>query len=135
MTAEQIKKRDWLRRAKAINMYMEALEKQNQKDKRLAKYLSEMDEPNEELNEKIKNFVSIQQKKIKELLNVREEIQDAIFQVCDDVLGTILTRHYLLYETIDTIAEEMHYDRRSIQRKHLKALDNIVLYETKGETE
>ena len=135
MTAEQIKKRDWLRRAKAINMYMEALEKQNQKDKRLAKYLSEVDESNEELNEKIKNFVSIQQKKIKELLNIREEIQDAIFQVCDDVLGTILTRHYLLYETIDTIAEEMHYDRRSIQRKHLKALDNIVLYETKGETE
>lgn len=135
MTAEQIKKRDWLRRAKAINMYMEALEKQNQKDKRLAKYLSEIDETNEELNEKIKNFVSIQQKKIKELLNVREEIQDAIFQVCDDVLGTILTRHYLLYETIDTIAEEMHYDRRSIQRKHLKALDNIVLHETKGETE
>ncbi|MDE6708458.1 MAG: hypothetical protein K2K06_10545, partial [Oscillospiraceae bacterium] len=77
----------------------------------------------------------IQQKKIKELLNIREEIQDAIFQVCDDILGTILTRHYLLYETIDTIAEEMHYDRRSIQRKHLKALDNIVLHETKGETE
>ena len=134
MTAEQIKKRDWLRRAKAINMYTEALEKQNQKDKRLAKYLSEMDEPNEELNEKIKNFVSIQQKKIKELLNIREEIQDAIFQVCDDVLGTILTRHYLLYETIEAIAEEMHYDKRTIQRKHKQALDKIVMHKVKGES-
>lgn len=67
------------------------------------------------------------QEALRALVGIREEIADAIRQV-DDLDGqTILVRHYLAYEKIDLVAEKMHYDKRTIQRKHNKALEMVVI--------
>ena len=67
------------------------------------------------------------QEALRELVDVREEICTAIRQVEDLDEQTVLVRHYLAYETIDTIAERMRYDKRTIQRKHNRALEKVVI--------
>lgn len=64
---------------------------------------------------------------LRALADVREEITEAIRRVEDLDAQTILVRHYLAYEKIDTIAEKMHYDKRTIQRKHNYALEQVVI--------
>lgn len=128
MNAEQEQKRAWLSRAKTAEQYITALERQIEKEKRLIVFLSEFHDPAvPELKEKVANSIQEQREQIEELISIREEIRKAILEVQDDKLKTILTKHYLLYEPIDKVAENMHYDRRSIQRNHLKALDRIVM--------
>jgi hypothetical protein len=58
---------------------------------------------------------------------IREEITQAIAAVEDYDMQAILVRHYLAYETFELIAEKMHYDLRTIQRKHKRALDEVVI--------
>ena len=67
------------------------------------------------------------QEALRALVDVREEICNAIREVEDLDAQTILVRHYLAYEKIDLIAEKMHYDKRTIQRKHNQALEQVVI--------
>jgi hypothetical protein len=67
------------------------------------------------------------QQALRELAGIREEIAAVIRGVDDLDEQTILVRHYLAYEKIDTVAEKMHYEKRTIQRKHNKALEKIVI--------
>ena len=67
------------------------------------------------------------QERLQELVNIREEISTAIRAVEDNDMQAILVRHYLVYETFETIADKMHYDESTIRRKHKKALDKIAL--------
>ena len=67
------------------------------------------------------------QNALRELAGIREEIAAVIRGVDDLDEQTILVRHYLAYEKIDTVAEKMHYEKRTIQRKHNKALEKIVI--------
>lgn len=67
------------------------------------------------------------QEALRGLVDVREEICKAIRAVEDLDAQTILVRHYLAYEKIDLIAEKMHYDKRTIQRKHNQALEQVVI--------
>lgn len=136
MNAEQEQKRAWLNRAKTIERYIAALKKQVEKDKRLLDFLSEFNDPDVPgLVKKVEHSIQEQRKQMEELISIREEIRKAILEVQDDKLKTILTRHYLLYEPIDTISENMYCDRRSIQRNHLKALDRIMIHEVKGKSD
>ena len=67
------------------------------------------------------------QQALRELAGIREEIA-AVIRGVDDMDGqTILVRHYLAYEKFELIAEKMHYDERTIRRKHSKALEKVVL--------
>ena len=67
------------------------------------------------------------QQALRELAGIREEIA-AVIRVVDDLdEQTILVRHYLAYEKFELIAEKMHYDERTIRRKHSKALEKVVL--------
>ena len=130
MNAEQEKKRAWLNRAKTIEQYIVALNKQMEKEKRLMNFLSEFDDPDvPDLKQKVAHGIQEQGKQVEELIAIRKEIRKAISKLQDDKLKTILTRHYLLYETIEEVAENMCYDRRTIQRSHLKALDKLVMHE------
>ena len=130
MNAEQEEKRAWLNRAKTIEQYIAALNKQMEKEKRLMNFLSEFDDSDvPDLKQKIAHGIREQGKQVKELIAIRDEIKKAILKVHDDKLQTVLTRHYLLYETIEEVAENMCYDRRTIQRSHLKALDRLVMHE------
>ncbi|MDE6707866.1 MAG: hypothetical protein K2K06_07505 [Oscillospiraceae bacterium] len=93
-------------------------------------FLSEFDDPDvPDLKQKIAHGIQEQGKQVKELIAIRDEIKKAILKVHDDKLQTVLTRHYLLYETIEEVAENMCYDRRTIQRSYLKALDRLVMHE------
>lgn len=73
-----------------------------------------------ELDEKI----SAETDKLNKTLN---EIYDVISTVDDIELNTLLTYRYILFLTIDAIADKMNCDRKTIQRKHKKALDKVVL--------
>ena len=128
MTSEQEKKRAWLRRAKTAERYVQSLREKITKDKELAQSLLNSDDLDSlKLIQKLEQEIQEQWKQIEELLAVRENIKKAISYLHDDELEEILTRHYFLCETIETIAENMHYDRRTIQKKHLKALDKLIM--------
>ena len=130
MTREQEKKRAWLRRAKTAERYVHTLREKITKEKELAQSLLNSDDLDSvELVQKLEQNIQEQWKQTEELLAVRENIKKAISYLHDDELEEILTRHYFLCETIETIAENMHYDRRTIQRSHLKALDKLIIPE------
>ena len=67
------------------------------------------------------------QKRLRELVAIREEITQAIAAVDDYDMQAILVRHYLAYETFEMIAEKMHYSERSIKYKHKAALDKVCI--------
>lgn len=73
-----------------------------------------------ELDEKI----SAETDKLNKTLN---EIYDVISTVDDIELNTLLTYRYILFLTIDEIADKMHYDEKTIRRKLKKALNKIAL--------
>ncbi len=66
-------------------------------------------------------------KEIDELTDKRQEIEQAVNAVPDEVQREILTRRYLLYQKWEVIAEEMNYSERHIRRLHGYALKNMSL--------
>lgn len=63
----------------------------------------------------------------KKLKTIKQEIKQAIDTVDDDELRELLEYRYIGYMLIDEIATAMYCDRKTIQRKHKKALDKVVL--------
>lgn len=66
-------------------------------------------------------------REIDELTAKRQEIEQAINAVPDDVQREVLTRRYLLYQKWYEIAAEMNYSGRHIRRLHGYALKNMSL--------
>ena len=63
---------------------------------------------------------------LRELVVLRKEIEAAIFSVENDEYESILSMRYLSYMTMQQIADELHYDKRTVQRKHMRAIDVLV---------
>lgn len=61
----------------------------------------------------------------RELENISGEISKAIALLHDNELEVILIHRYLLFHTIEQIAEIMHYSVRSVQYKHKKAIEKL----------
>ena len=55
----------------------------------------------------------------------RQEIEQAVNAVPDEIQREVLTRRYLLYQKWEDIAEEMNYSERQIFRFHGVALKSI----------
>lgn len=127
MTGEQEKKRAWLRRAKTIEKYVQALQEKVVQYKVFQSLCNSDDLDSLELLQELEREIQEQQKQAEELLAVQESIKKAISYLHDDELKEILTKHYLTYETIESVIENMYYSRRTIQKKHLKALDKIMM--------
>ncbi len=135
MTQEQRRKINWLNRAfyaeKAAKAYLEKCEREKSLAQRLSRTFSESSGSSGNSTEDalIRLAVTEQQtqQKLKELVCIREEIAEAIQQIDDNDLQAVLVWHYLNYLTFEQTAEKMHYDERTIRRKHKKALDKIVL--------
>ena len=135
MTEEQLKKIQWLNRAfhaeKAAKAWMAKLER----DRSLAERISRTGDGSgggqgnstEDALIRLAQTESETQERLRKLVGIRDEISTAIQQIDDPDMQAILVRHYLAYETFEKIADVMHYDDRTIRRKHKKALDNIVL--------
>lgn len=66
-------------------------------------------------------------REIDELTEKRQEIEQAVNAVPDEVQREVLTRRYLLYQKWEVIAEEMCYTKRRIFQIHGNALKNISL--------
>ncbi len=136
MTEEQLTKIRWLNRAFHAEKLAKALEAKLQRDKSLAQRLSRCtgslakDPHGNSTETALIRLAETEEKlhgKLAELAVLREEISAAIDSVEDMELQCILIRHYLDYETFEVIAERMHYDERTVRRKHKKALEKVVL--------
>ena len=95
-------------------------------DRKLLQLLEKSGNHQKQESEKIQNYQDFQKFKQQELLKLartRQEISDKIAQIPDLELRAILERKYLACQTMAQIAEAMHFDLRTIQRKHKKALD------------
>lgn len=62
---------------------------------------------------------------LRALVNVREEIADAIRQVEDLDEQTVLVRHFLAYEKFDQIADRTGYSESTIYRIYRNALCKV----------
>lgn len=62
-----------------------------------------------------------------ELLNITDEISNAISKLEDDDLETVLIHRYILFHTIEETAEIMDYTSRTVRRKQAAAIDKLVL--------
>lgn len=134
MTDEQLKKSGYLNQAYYIKRKIDALNEVRKRNKfGIVNYKSDGTKASGgynreelrmmkilELDEKI----SAETDKLNRMLN---EIYDAISTVDDIELNTLLTYRYILFLTIDAIAEKMNYDEKTIRRKLKKALDKVAL--------
>ena len=135
MTLEQLAKIQWLNRAfhaeKNYKAWTAKLERDRSIAERLTRSADGAGNPSGNGTEtaliRLADTEQRTQERLQELVKIREEITAVIEAVPDLDAQTILIRHYLAYETFEQIAEKMHYDERTIRRKHLKALEKIVL--------
>ena len=136
MTEEQLKKIDWLNRAFRADQKVNALIAVQEQNKSLAcrctaTYGGDGSTSGSHTNsqEAILHKICDQSIEIDFLIDhladMRKEIGNVIATVGDDELEAILYQRYLAYKSIQEIADSMHYDRKTIQRKHVKSLDKI----------
>lgn len=65
------------------------------------------------------------QHQIFELLDITDEISEAISKLQDNDLETVLIHRYILFHTIEETAEIMNYSVRATQYKHKKAIEKL----------
>ena len=135
MTTEQLDRIRWLNRAfhteKAAKAWLAKLERDRSLAERISRGLSSgggsTGNSTEDALIRLADTERETQQRLRELVAIREEITQAIAAVDDYDMQAILVRHYLAYETFELIAEKMHYNERTVRRKHLAAIDKIVL--------
>lgn len=135
MTAEQIAKINWLNRAFHAEKVAMAWRAKLERDRSLAERISRtgngtgggQGNGTESALVRLAQTETETRERLRTLVNIREEISTAIRNVEDPDMQAILVRHYLAYETFETIAEKMHYSFITIRRKHKAALDKIEL--------
>ena len=62
---------------------------------------------------------------VEKLTAIKKEILDAIYKVDNSTYRTLLIKRYIQFKTWETVAEEMYFDRRTINRMYNKALKII----------
>lgn len=131
MTIKEMEKIKELNRAFHIEKNVAALlEVKNMNEKIIERYKIIKDEEKETAQETIRNIDNLNKKinnNIDQLVDARNEISDIINQIDKEEFKTILTRRYLLYQSMQDIADTMHYDLRTIQRKHKAAIKIMSL--------
>lgn len=65
-------------------------------------------------------------KEIDKLIDIRNKISEIINAVDNAEYRTILTRRYLLYQSMQALSNEMCYDVRTVQRKHKDAINKML---------
>lgn len=134
MTDEQKTKIRWLNRAfhaeKAAKAWFEKAEHDQSIAERLSRGNGGGTPSGNSTENAVIRFAQTKEEamqRVRELWDIRAEIRTAICTVDDMDAQAILVRHYLVYQSFDRIAEEMQYDKRTIQRKHKAALDKVVI--------
>ncbi len=135
MTTEQIYKIQWLNRAFHAEKNYKAWLVKLERDRNIAERLAHGESLGKSSGSNSTETALIQLadteqrtwRRLQELVQIREEITNAIKAVPDLDMQTILVRHYLAYETFEQIADKMHYSVITIRRKHKSALDEVEL--------
>lgn len=130
MTIDELNTIRKLNKAFYIEKNVEALmEVKKMNEKIIERYKAINDTEKETAEETIKNINNLNTKinsNIDSLVNTRNEIADIINSLENEEYKTILTRRYLLYQNMQEIADIMHYDLRSILRKHKATIQTIM---------
>ena len=130
MTTDELNTIRQLNKAFYIEKNVEALlEVKKMNEKIIERYKAINDTEKETAEETIKNINNLNTKinsNIDSLVNARNEIADIISSLENEEYKTILTRRYLLYQNMQEIADIMHYDLRSILRKHKVTIQTIM---------
>ena len=136
MTEEQRMKIQWLNRAfyaeKIAKAYLEKCEREKSLAQKLSRTFSESSgtfsgNSTEDALIRLATAEQQAQEKLRELIQIREEITQAIQQIDDADLQAVLVWHYLNYLTFEQAAEKMNYSIRNVKYKHKKALDKICI--------
>ena len=134
MNAEQQRKIDWLSRAKMAELTASTLEILQKQDSKIIQKIEPFKEETPELFQNLQKSSSQRKEELIRLAKIREEIYQLILTIADEKIRNIFLRKYLAYETNEQIAEAMFYDLRTIQRKHKKALDSLIIPDFHSET-
>lgn len=137
MTDEQNEKIKWLRRAKKANDSVRDWLSRLEHDREQARINSNSFSDsgtygNNSSNSKENILINLAeterrtQKKSAEYVRICDEIASAIEKIEDEDLQAVLTWHYLKFLTWEQTAYKMHYEVRTVKRKHKKALDKLV---------
>ena len=135
MTEDQLEKINWLNRAFHAEENAKAWLAKLERDRSLAEQISRTGDGSgggqgnstEDALIRLAQTETETRERLHELVGIREEISSAIRNVDDPDMQAILVRHYLAYETFETIADKMHYSIRSIKYKHKAALDKVCI--------
>lgn len=117
MTIEQLEKIEWLTRAFHADLKANALMAVQEQEMKMVLSLGVGEEKisSEAIDDAIDR-----------LIDVRVEISNAIAEINDCELEAILNYRYLAYKNMQDIADLMHYDKSTVQRKHKKAIEKII---------
>ena len=138
MTVEQLELKKWLNRAFHANNKVKALEPLIKQCRERAQSLSICYEGNDKgKSDTSVNDVEIALMKLEDMkrkaerqkieaTNISSEIQDAIAMLHDDELETVLIYRYMLFHTIEEIAELMNYHPNTVKNKINKAVQKLV---------
>ena len=116
MTIEQLEKIEWLNRAFHADLKANALMAAQEQERKMMLSLGVSEE---KISSKAIDDA------IDRLIQVRIEISNAIDSLNDCELEAILNYRYLAYKSMQDIADLMHYDKSTVQRKHKKAIEII----------
>jgi hypothetical protein len=121
MTIEQLDKIEWLTRAFHADLKANALLAVQEQERKMMLSLGVGE--GKISSEAIDDVID-------RLIDVRVEISNAIAEIDDCELEAILNYRYLAYKNMQDIADLMHYDKSTVQRKHKKAIEKLLLKST-----
>lgn len=139
ITAKEREVKHWLNRAFYADKKVKALEMRLRQCRERAESVSACCEGNDKgkcsgskngTEDALMKLVDTEQKlqrQIFELLDISDEISEAISKLEDDDLETVLIHRYILFHTIEETAEIMNYSPRTVRDKQKKAIEKICL--------
>lgn len=141
MTQEERKRKvDWLNRAFHAEKNAKAWAAKLERDRSLAERITRHTSGSAQIgsgsagNNATENYLirladtqEHLQEALRALADVREEITRVIQAVDDLDAQTVLVRHFLNYEPLDSVAENTHWGRTTVYRKYRLGLEMLVL--------
>jgi DNA-directed RNA polymerase specialized sigma subunit len=125
VTAEAIKTKQWLGRARSINREIDALlstkaEARDQLLRITQNYSSDGAQSSKDPHkyDRLAELESVIDEKISELMTVKQEILETINKLQDGRQRIVLVGYYVRCRTLEEIAVEMRYSYRNVKRWH-----------------
>lgn len=137
MTDKELQLRHWLNRAFYAEKKVRALEALAEQCRERAQGLSRGSDDNdtggrstpengtENALMKLADMEERARRQREEAICASDEIQRAISTLHDEDLETVLIHRYLLFETIEQVAESIGYDPRTVKRKIRRAIEKL----------